>query len=498
MDNEKKTAKPIDLREIVAIIVRRKWLIILPLVLITAVSYAGTYFLVPKYESATIIWIDKPSSVSRELMSIVGERRETRDEMQSRILALETEITSKNFLLQLIRDLKLDDDPVITRAAYKAREDAQAYSLEQIRDNLLVEKLRQQISVSFHGWDQIKIKVTSIDPVKARDMADQLARILEREKAKYEMEKILDNQSFTDMQLKKTEYYYKLTLDSLNAAQARLSRLQLPENITSAENQSAIASSVEKTRLERADYARELETLRNSLKEFNISNPRLRYTEPMIDLRTAIDGLISTYGNMMERYAWNEQNVIDVNIRLNSNVRQLEQVIASEVETQFASYPENQQQLLARYFVAQENLDIVGSKEKRLQQPLDEIEQRVLLVPQLELEIAELQNRVENARQYRDAFRSEERTVAILSEQAKERTKYKIIEPAQLPLEPFWPDKRQIIIIGFIIGLALGGGFVFLTELFDNSFKRVEDVENILGVPVLATIPRIEKLKVLR
>ncbi|MEE8577005.1 MAG: hypothetical protein V3T31_07095, partial [candidate division Zixibacteria bacterium] len=69
---------------------------------------------------------------------------------------------------------------------------------------------------------------------------------------------------------------------------------------------------------------------------------------------------------------------------------------------------------------------------------------------------------------------------------------------AQLPLEPFWPDKGKIIVIGFILGLALGAGFVFLTELFDNSFKRVEDIEDALGIPVLATIPKIEKLKVLR
>lgn len=495
---DEKVTKPLDLREIVSIVVRRKWLIILPLVLITIVSYSATYFLEPQYESSTIIWIDKPSSVSRELLSIVGERRETREELQGRLLALETEITSKNYLLQLIRDLKLDEDPDITRAAYKAREKANDYSLEQIRDNLLVERLRGQITVSFHGWDQIKIRVTSVKPALARDMADQLARILEREKAKYEMEKILDNQSFTDMQLKKTEYYYSLALDSLNAAQARLSRLQLPANITSAENQAAISTAIEKTQMERADYARELGALKSRLEEFKISNTRLRYTDTIIDHRTTIDGLVATYGNMMERYALNEQSVIDVNIRLNTNIRQLESVITDEVAAQYASYPENQRQLLTRYFIVEENLDILSSKEKRLRQPLDEIEQRVMLIPQLESEIAELQSRVDNARQYRDAFRSEEQTVSILSEQARERTKYKVIEPAQLPLEPFWPDKRKIIIIGFILGLVLGGGFVFLTELFDNSFKRVEDVEDALGIPVLATIPKIEKLKALR
>ena len=494
-----KPAKQIDLREILGIFLKRKWLVILPLVIITAVTYASTYYLVPKYESSTIIWIDKPSSVSRELMSIVGERRETRDELQSRRLALETEITSKNYLVQLIRDLKLDEDPEITRQAAKARESApRSSSLEQIRDDLLVERLREQISVSFHGWDQIKISVESISPTLSRDIADHLADILAREKAKYEMEKILDNQAFTDMQLKKTEYYYKLTLDSLNTARTRLSRLQVPADIASAANHAAIASSIEKTRLEKDDYDRERSTLESQLSEFNLGGARLKYTDTIIELRTTIDGLVAAYGNMMEKYAWNEQNVIDVNIRLDNNIRQLERVVAAAVGRQYAAYPANQQELLTRFFVVQENMDILNSKVRRLQRPLDELEQRVLKIPRLESEITELQNRVENARIYRDAFRSEERTVGILSEQVKDRVKYKVIEPAHLPLEPFWPDKKKIILIGFFLGLALGGCFVFLTELFDNSFKRVEDVEGALGIPVLATIPKIEKLKVMR
>ncbi|UCE24763.1 MAG: hypothetical protein JSU74_01560 [Candidatus Zixiibacteriota bacterium] len=494
-----KTAKPLDLRELLAILARRKWLIILPLVIITGVSYVSTYFLVPKYQSSTIVWIDKPSSVSRELMSIVGERRETRDELQSRRLALETEITSKNYLSQLISDLRLDDDPEVTRQAEKAkaRESTPNYSLEQIRTNILVEKLREQISVSFHGWDQIKITVESPQPVLARDMADRLAYILEQEKAKYEMEKILDNQAFTNMQLQKAEYYYKAVLDSLNNTQARLSRLRGSANIATEANRAVIYSSLEKTRLERDDYIRERASLKTRMDQSNLRNVRLEYSDSIAELRRTIDGLISTYGNRMENYAGNEQSVIDVNIRLNNNISQLEQAIAVAVGRQFSSLPVDQQQQLSRYFVVQEHVDILRSKEERLQRPLDELDQRVVLIPRLESDIVELQSRVEDARVYRDAFRSEEKTAGILSEQVKDRTKYKVIEPAELPLEPFWPDKRKIILIGFVLGIALGGSFVFLTELFDNSFKRVEDVEDALGVQVLATIPRIEKLKAL-
>jgi capsular polysaccharide biosynthesis protein len=84
--------------------------------------------------------------------------------------------------------------------------------------------------------------------------------------------------------------------------------------------------------------------------------------------------------------------------------------------------------------------------------------------------------------------------VAILSERARERTKYKIIEPARIPLAPFWPDQRKIMALGVLLGLIVGGAAIFLVEMFDHSFKRVEDVQEVLQLPVLATIPRIEKL----
>jgi uncharacterized protein involved in exopolysaccharide biosynthesis len=491
-----KEVKSIDLKDIFAIILKRKWLIVGPLVVISAMAYGGTFLLKPKYESTTIIWIDKPENASRELASIVGGNRpETRDEQQSRQLAMRAEITSQPYLYQLIQDLKLDDDPDITREAAKAREETPEYSLDQIKYNLLVDKLRKEIGVSFYGLDQVKITVTNTDPVLARDIASRLTEILDQEKTKYEMEKILDNQSFADVQLQKTEFYYKQAIDSLNAAQARLTKLQLPESIASETNRFNIVSWIDKIGLERDDYSRELNSLKQKLADFNLGKARLKYNDSIVELRTTIDQLVSTYANMMEKYTWDDQNVVNVNIRINNYTQYLEEAIKAAAADQYASYPANQLDMLQRCFVLEETLDIDNSKQKRLQQSLDEIADRVNSIPRLQSQITELQNKVADARKYRDAFRSEEATVGILSEQAKERTKYKVIEPAQVPLVPVWPNKRNIVIIGIAMGLVLGGAFVFLIEILDNSFKRVDDVESELDLPVIATIPKIEKLR---
>lgn len=495
-----KKKQQIDLKEIYTIVRKRKWFIIIPVIIITAIAYAGTHFLTPQYRSSTIVWIDKPSTVSTELERLLGggNRRESREEQRSRQRALQAELTSKLYLSQLIQDLHLGNDQDISREAAKMRESNPDIPLETIKENLLIERLREQISVSFHGADQIRIRVETDSPVLARDIASRLTEIMEQEKTRYEMEKILDNQNFTDEQLRKMERYYKEAIDSLNDARARLSKLQLPENITSEANRLDILSTVDKISIDQNDYKRELNSMSRQLKELKLDNVRLKYTDTIVELRTNIDGLISDYAGLMERYTWNDQNVINVNIRINDYIHLLESAIESAVNSQYSSYPETHRDLIARNYKVKENHDILNSKQNRLRETLTVIDQRINLIPQIESEIVELTNRVANYGRYRDAFRTEEATVDILSEQTQERTKYKIIEPAKLPLEPFWPDKKNIIIIGFLLGFVLGGAFVFIAELLDDSFKRIEDIEEELGIDVIAAIPKIEKFNLTR
>ncbi len=495
-----KPVKSLDIREILSILKKRKWLIIIPLILVTGIAYGSTYFMAPRYESSTIVWIDRPSNVSTELQRILGgtNRRVSREEQRNRTLAIETELTSQGYLFQVIQNLHIDDDPEISREAAKLRETNTSISLEQIKFNLLVEKLRKQISVTFYGSDQIKIKVEAGSPTRARDIAEQLTTILETEKTKYEMQKVLDNQRFNDVQLQKTEQYYQLAIDSLNNARIRLSKLQLPENISSESNRVDILSTIDNIEMEINDYKKEEKSLAKQLKEFNLDKLKFKFSDTMVELRTTIDGLITNYVNMMEKYSWNDQNIINVNIRLNDNSRLLENIIKTNIEKEFSTYPENQKTILARSFNVREHLDILNSKKRRLKQSLANIDETVNKIPKLESEIQELVNRVNDYRRYRDAFKTEETTVGLLSERAKERTTYKIIEPAKLPLVPVWPNKRNIVLIGIVLGLALGGAFVFLFELLDNSFKRIEDIEEELGVQVVATIPKIENYQLHR
>ena len=201
---------------------------------------------------------------------------------------------------------------------------------------------------------------------------------------------------------------------------------------------------------------------------------------------------------MMEKYAWNDQNVININIRINNNMGFLESAIDLAVRQQFSSLPSNQIDLLYRSFSVKENIDVTNSKKNSIQQRLARIDRRLNSIPTLRSEIKELEAQVASNRKYRDAFKTEETTVGILSERAKDRTVYKVVEPAQLPLEPYWPKKTNITLMGLVIGLLFGGGLIFILELLDNSISKIEDIEEEFGLTVVATIPEIEKFNLVR
>lgn len=65
----------------------------------------------------------------------------------------------------------------------------------------------------------------------------------------------------------------------------------------------------------------------------------------------------------------------------------------------------------------------------------------------------------------------------------------KVIESVKIPEKPVSPNNILNIIIAFFLGLIISIGLSFLLESIDNTFKNKEEMEDILGLPVLGVIP---------
>jgi len=66
-----------------------------------------------------------------------------------------------------------------------------------------------------------------------------------------------------------------------------------------------------------------------------------------------------------------------------------------------------------------------------------------------------------------------------------------IVNPAIMPRSPVGPQKEMGILIGGIMGLILGVGLAFMSEILDTSIGTIEDVENLLKLPILGVIPSV-------
>ncbi len=71
----------------------------------------------------------------------------------------------------------------------------------------------------------------------------------------------------------------------------------------------------------------------------------------------------------------------------------------------------------------------------------------------------------------------------------------KVWEEALLPSAPMSPDLKRNVFLALILGLILGFGLAFLLAYLDDTWKSLQEVEEVSGTPNLAAIPTFKAHK---
>ena len=139
------------------------------------------------------------------------------------------------------------------------------------------------------------------------------------------------------------------------------------------------------------------------------------------------------------------------------------------------------------------NLEIASEKNdiEKLKKEIKIYQARVEKTPDREQELLSLNRDYGNLRNLYDSMlnRKLEASISVSMEKKQKGEQFMVIDPAKVPVRPISPDARKIMLITMILGLGIGCGLIYLTELLDTSYRSPEDAEKDLSVPVLISLP---------
>ena len=494
------TGKSVDLREYWKVLQRRRLVLILPFLTVTLVSFAGSFLLPRQYKSSTTVLISESRLLSRPLENLIpgttpgGNQPE--DRMQ-RLATITNQITSTEFLRRLIYNLNLNQDPRVINKAKSIKSKFQEISQEELVEKILIDQLRKNISVGFKGENLVEITVYSDKPKTGAEMAKNLAQIFIDESLRYDLLGVRGALDFSDEQLAIYKKKLEEAENRLREYKEKTLKSNVDLSIASDTNTRAIVSVIDATKMEIKELEDQNNFLNDKLTGLKSSNLSLLASDNLKNLEGQLFASVDEYIPLLTKYSWRDAKVITLTEKTKSLLDQIEEEIKSISQTQKGKVSAEILPLLESYTSNQINLNFLKEKLRVLNLAVEGVKNRLASTPYQEQTLRTLQQDVETYRSIYEMFVSQSQGSQISQQvqQAEAQNRFRVIEPASIPLSPVKPNRIKITLLGCLLGLVIGGGGVVLMEFFDHSFRKVEEVEEHLGLKVLGTIPRIEYLE---
>jgi polysaccharide chain length determinant protein (PEP-CTERM system associated) len=166
---------------------------------------------------------------------------------------------------------------------------------------------------------------------------------------------------------------------------------------------------------------------------------------------------------------------------------------AQKSDTALLAEPPQIQQFRNQIHQAAENIREQTREQERLQHQVKIYQSRVQLSPVVEQQYKELTRDHQTALAFYDDLLAKKTSSEIATdlERRQQGEQFRVMDPADLPEKPTFPNRPLFAAGGLAAGLGLGLGITMLLELRDKSLRTERDVEFSLKLPTLALIPVI-------
>ena len=235
------------------------------------------------------------------------------------------------------------------------------------------------------------------------------------------------------------------------------------------------------------------ERRRELLSQLDSQEPSLKYSStvtenPVVeqmkleqaDQEVKKSGLLEVYTEKHPDVREVEARLVQIRDTLNE---QPERVVSAES----TGVNEVYQKVLSEKLTAEAEIEALRAKRSALVLSIELERQRMRGLTEKEPRFGELTLRLQAAERSYELINEayEEARIA----ESKAASELSILHDASVPAAPSRPIKILHVGVSAVLSLILAMGAVFLFDFFDSSVRTVDQVEGLLKVPVLATIP---------
>ena len=473
-----------------AMLRRRIKVILIPALVAPFAGFLVSYFFAAKYTSNSLVLVVGQKVPEGIVQSVVTE------DLAQRIATLQQQVLSHERLQPMVERLGLA----------KPGEDADE-AIEIIRNNMTVEPVITDLSqIGSSGKKKpgqsspvpgFTVGYTARSARRAQLICNELTSLLLTENLRSREDVARGTTDFLSKQVEDT----KRNLDELDSKLADFKKQymgQLPGdednnlkilmglNSQLEANTQTLSRAQQDKAYTEAQLAQQLTAWKNSLSS---NNPQT--------LQQQLSQLQSQLVDLQARYTDDHPDVIKTKADIAQVKKRLAEAAAPSKDTETVadkgpgSEPPEIRQL--RLQVHQyEDLIVQGTRDqKRLTDEIAVYQGRVSLSPAIEEQYKQLARNYENTQKvYQDLLADKSKSdIALKMEQQQEGEQMRMLNPANLPDLPSFPNRLLFAGAGLGAGLALGCILALWLEFRDTSIRTQADAEAALDLPMLVAVP---------
>jgi succinoglycan biosynthesis transport protein ExoP len=446
----------------------------------------------PRYTASALVLLDSTREKAAGVDAILSEAAVSTTMIESQIAI----INSTTFMRRVVEKERLFSDPEFGSGAGGkgggipllesikslfgggAPEPAPAVPAQPVNLTGSIEALKGATTVNASRGFTLVISVTSNDPTRAARLANAVADayVVDKLESRFEAAK----RASTWLNERLADLRKQLRASEEAVATFRAERgISQNSNITLTQQQlSDLNARLITARAETADKKARVDLFQSGSRGGQAQNvPDAANSALAGSLREQSSAVARKLADLRARYSDNHPLVVNAQAEL----RDIQRAIATETQRAVSNM--------------KNEYELAKARQDSLEQTLDDVTGQSGGDNDTMITLRELER---TAAVNKSLFEDFLQRSKVTQEQATfEPQQARVITPALTPGGPSYPNKNRTLMMALIIGLGLGVGGAYAKEMLNAGFTTPKQIEDMLELPLLASVSRMEARQLL-